>query len=94
MIHVLRPLKYNNMYDLCDNILDKYKREEIMVNKSFVIHEEVIDIFHENFHIPTIEKLSFYLGRFRIVGSMECEKTRNDCFHNNVPKNNIELKKY
>ena len=28
-----------------------------------------------------------------IIGSMECGNTRNDCFHDNAPKNNIKLKK-
>ena len=70
MIHVLRPLKYNNMYDLCDNILDKYKRERIMVKKCYVLHEEVIDVFHEKFYIPKIEKLSFHIAHVRIIGYM------------------------
>ena len=30
-----------------------------MVKKCFVLHKEVIDVFHENIYIPTIEKLSF-----------------------------------
>ena len=32
-----------------------------MVNKCFVVHEEVIDVFHENFYIPTIENCHFIL---------------------------------
>ena len=49
-------------------------------------------IFHENIIIPTIEKLSFYLAHFRILGSMECGNTRNDCFRANVSKNDLNLK--
>ena len=40
-------------------------------------HEEVIDVFHDNFYMTTIEKLSFYLVHVRIIGSMECGKNRN-----------------
>ena len=31
-----------------------------MANKCFVFHEEVIDVFHNKFYIPTREKLSFF----------------------------------
>ena len=41
-----------------------------MVNKFFVIHEEVIDVFHNKVYIPTIEKFSFYITHVRILGSM------------------------
>ena len=34
-IHGLRPFKYKNTCELCDNILDKYKRGRIMVKKCF-----------------------------------------------------------
>ena len=53
-IHGLRPFKYKNKCEFCDNILDKDKRGRIMVNKFYVIHEEVIDVFHEKYYIPTI----------------------------------------
>ena len=58
----------------------------------FFLHEEVIDIFHELFYIPTIEKLSFHLAHVRILASMEFWNTRNDCYHNNALEN-IKLKK-
>ena len=32
LIHVLMPFKYKNMCELCDNIQDKEKRGNIMVN--------------------------------------------------------------
>ena len=54
LIHGLIPFKYNNTCELCDNILGKDNRVRIMVNKVFVIHEEVIDVFHEKIYIPTI----------------------------------------
>ena len=54
LIHRLRPFKYKNTCELCDNIVDKDTIETIMVNKCFVLHEEVIDFFHENFYITTI----------------------------------------
>ena len=38
-------------------------------------------------------KMSFYLARVGILGLMECEKTRNDYFHDNQYKNNLKLKK-
>ena len=50
-------------------------------------------VFHELFYITSIEKLSFNLSHVIILGSMECGKTRNYCYHN-APKNNIMLKKY
>ena len=54
-----------------------------MVNKCFVIHEEVIDVLNNKFYIVKIEKLSFYLAHVRILGSMECGKTRI-YFHDNA----------
>ena len=37
-----------------------------MVKKCFILHEEVIDVFHD---------LPFYLAHFTIIGSMEYGKT-------------------
>ena len=54
-----------------------------MMKKYFVLHEEVIYVFLENYHIPTIEKLSFHLAHVRIIVSMEFGNLRNDCFHDN-----------
>ena len=42
------------MCELCDLTQEKYNRGKIMVKKSFVIHEEVIDVFLNKFYIPTI----------------------------------------
>ena len=77
-IHGLRPFKHKNMCELCDTIPDKENKGRTMAKKCFVLHEEVIDVFHEFFYIPTIEKLSFHLAHVRIIGSMECGKTIND----------------
>ena len=52
-----------------------------MAKKRFVINEEEIDVFHNIFYIPKIEKLSFHISHVRIIGSMECGKTRNEYFH-------------
>ena len=38
-------------------------------------------------------KLSFRLPPVRILGSMECGRSRNDCFRSSASKNNIKLKK-
>ena len=38
--------------------------------KCFVLHEEVIDAFHDRFYIPTTEKLSFHISHVMIIGSM------------------------
>ena len=84
MIHVLRPSKYKNSCELCDKIIYKGKKVILTVNKSFVIHEEVIYVFHEKYDIPTIGKLSFHLDHVRIIGSMEFARTRNDCFQANA----------
>ena len=43
-------------------------------------------------YIPTIEKLPFNLSHVSILGSMECGKTRNDCFLDNASKNNLKLR--
>ena len=72
-IHILRPFKYNNTCELCDNILDKYKKRIIMVRKYFVTHEEVIYVFHEKYFITKIEKKKFNLSCVRILGAMECK---------------------
>ena len=78
-IHGLRPFKHNNMCELCDTINEKYKKGKIMVNKCFVLHEEILDVSHEYFNTPTIEKKLFHIAHIRILGSMECGKTINDC---------------
>ena len=49
-----------------------------MVKKYFALHKKVIDVFHDFFYIPTIEKLSFLLAHVRIIGSMEYGKTRKN----------------
>ena len=50
-IHGLRPFKHNNMCKLCDIIPDKEKKGIIMAQKCFVLHEEVVDFFHEFFYV-------------------------------------------
>ena len=62
------------------------------MKKCFVLHGEVIDVFHEKHYIPTIKKISFHIDHVRILGSMECGKTRNYCFHSNASKNSVKLK--
>ena len=83
-INGLRPFKYNNICELCDIIPDKYKKSIIMLKKYFVLHEEVIDVLHEMFYTLTIENVSFHIAHVRILGSMECGKTRNYCFRANA----------
>ena len=56
------------------------------MKKPFVIHEGDIDGFHDIVYIPTIEKLSFHISHVRIIGSMECRKTRNEYFHESLCK--------
>ena len=51
-IHILKPFKYNNTFELCDIIFDKDKRGRIMVKKCFALHEEVIYVFHEKNSFP------------------------------------------
>ena len=51
-----------------------------MVKKYFILHEEVIDVFHEKMYIPTLEKISFDLANVSIIGSMEFGNTRNYFF--------------
>ena len=63
-----------------------------MVNKCFVLHEEVIDVFHKKYYIPTIENLSFHLACVRIIGLIECGKTKNDRFHANGSNIYIKIK--
>ena len=79
------------MCGLCDIIPDKDKKGRIMVKNCFVLHEEAMNFFHEEYYILTIEFFSSHLAHVRILGSMECGKTRNYCFHANAPKNNIKL---
>ena len=65
-----------------------------MKKKCFVLHEEVIYVFHERKYIPKIEKLSFYLADVKVLGSMKYGKTINDYLHDSASKNNIKLKEY
>ena len=62
--------------------------------KSFVLHEEVIDVFHKKCYITTIEKLSLYLAHVQILRSTECGKARNNYYQENPGKNNSKLMKY
>ena len=41
-----------------------------MDKKSFVFYEKYIDVFHNEFYSPTIEKLSFNLARDMVIGSI------------------------
>ena len=61
LIHILITFKYRNTSELCGNIEDKYKIERIMVKKIFVIHKEVIDVFHETFTFPQWRNCHFIL---------------------------------
>ena len=54
-----------------------------MENKSFFLHEEVIDVFHKKIHIPRMEILSFNLSCVGILGSIKCGKTKNKHFQVN-----------
>ena len=49
------------------------------MKKNFVLREEVIDVFHNKFCIPTMECL-FLLAHVSIFGSMVCGNTRNDYY--------------
>ena len=60
LIHGLIPFKHKNICEFCDIIPDKYKKGRIMAKKYFVLHEEVIDVFHEK-NISTIGKNHFIL---------------------------------
>ena len=60
-MHGSRPFRYKNTCELCDIIQDKEKRGKIMTKKCFVLHEEVIGVFHNKFYIPTIENCYFIL---------------------------------
>ena len=70
LIHSLRKFEYKNTCELYDNILDKDRKFRLMVKKCFILHEEVIDIFHEKYYIPTIQKMSFHIVNVRIFFSM------------------------
>ena len=78
---------------MCDHIQDKDKCGRLVVKKYFVLHEEVIDFFHDKIYIPTIEKLSFDLDHARILGSMERGKTRIYCSRCITFKIYIQFKK-
>ena len=52
LIHGLIPFKYKNTCELCYNMLDKEKKGILMVKLCFVIHEEVIYVFHEKITFP------------------------------------------
>ena len=43
----IKSIKKNDMCELCDIIPDKYNKGRIMVNKCFVLHEEVINFFQD-----------------------------------------------
>ena len=45
-----------------------------MGTKGFVLHEKVINVFHNKFYIPAIYFCSFNLCNVRILASSECGK--------------------
>ena len=51
-MHGLRSFEYMNKCEFGDNIQDKDMIGRIKVKIFFVIQEEVIDVFHENFTFP------------------------------------------
>ena len=51
--------------------------------KIFVLHEEVIDSFHNNLYMTKIEQLSFHVAYARIIDPMECGKTGCNSFQDN-----------
>ena len=56
-INSLRPFKYKNTCELCDNIIDKEKKGRLMAKANIFLREEVIYVFYEKYYIPTKEKL-------------------------------------
>ena len=58
---VYQTFKYNSTCESCDKIQYKDKKSRITAKACFVLHEEVIDVFHEMFYITTIEKYRFIL---------------------------------
>ena len=52
----------------------------------FFLREEVIDVFHNKFYIPTIDDLTINIAYIRIISSMECGNTINDSFRENLRK--------
>ena len=61
MIHGLRPFKYKNTCELCNNILDKDNKCRLTAKKCFVLNEEVIDVFHEKITFPQYKNCHFIL---------------------------------
>ena len=45
-IRGLIPFKYKNICKLCEITQDQEKRGKFLGKKSFVLHEEFIDVFH------------------------------------------------
>ena len=86
LIHGLRPFKHKIVCESCDIIPDKDNKGIIMLKNVFVLRGEVVDCFHENDYILTKEKFLFHLAHVRILGSIECGKTINDCFRDNAFK--------
>ena len=79
-------------YELCERKPDKIKIWKIQVKKSFVLHEDVIDTFHNNLYIPTIEKSSFHLACVKNIGWMKRGKTKCDSFQDRI-EDKLKLKK-
>ena len=48
-------------------ILNRDNKGRITVKKCFVLHKEVIGVFHGKVYIATIEKLSFDFIMFRLL---------------------------
>ena len=62
-----------------------------MVNECFVLHEEVIDVFHNKFYIATIEKCHFILLLLGFL--VQCNVERLDNIFTIMYQNNIKSNK-
>ena len=76
-IHKLLPSKYNHTHEIYDYLKYENEKGNVQVN-FFVLNEEFIDYFHDEFYITMIDKLSFHLTNVIIIVSLECVKIRYD----------------
>ena len=51
-IRGLIPFKYKNICKLCEITQDQEKRGKFLGKKSFVLHEEFIDVYHKKNIFP------------------------------------------
>ena len=75
----------------CNNQADPSLKGRLHTKKEIVLLEETITSFHQNYYMPSIEKLAYHLAHVRILGSNHVGLTRKQALMRRGQKKDIKL---